>query len=234
MSWLEDALSRCSLTPDVEEYLVGRGASDETIAAEGCVTWSPAEEPSPDENFRKRYGSRGERLDGFLVCPVRSPKGALIGFEARDTKVKFISDWREPAAAWNPFFLGTRRAVGRLWDGGDAWIVEGFFDLCPLEWAVPKKDAVLATVTAKLSDRHVDFLRRFCRGWVHMVYDRDEGGRRGTVGGVDNSGKRIWGALDVLRRVGLKCRDVPYTGGKDPGEIWDKGGVAALKAAFPT
>ena len=212
---------------------MGRGAKDETIAGEKCVTWQKLEEPSPDPVFRKRYGAFGEDLAGFLICPVWSPKGALIGMEARDPAVKFISDWRELAAAWNPFFLGMHRAAEKLWAGGDAWIVEGFFDICPLEWIVPPSDVVLATVRAKLSERHIEFLRRFCRGWVHMVYDRDEAGVHGTHGYIDKAGKKHWGALDVLRRAGLKCRDIPYSGAKDPGEIWDRGGLKALKAAFP-
>jgi hypothetical protein len=234
MGWLSEAVAKCALTSDMEEYLYGRGAQEATILDEGCVTWHRLEEPSPDPVFAKRYGNFGERLEGFLVIPVRSPKGSFIGMEARNISVKYLSDWREVEAEWNPFMIGTRRAVEKLWAGGDAWIVEGFFDKCPLEWVVPSGDAVLATVTAKLAIRHVEFLRRHCRGWVHMVYDRDEAGRRGSEGYADSSNKRHWGALDALRRVGLKCRDVPYSGGKDPGELWDRGGVQALKAAFPT
>ena len=120
-----------------------------------------------------------------------------------------------------------------IWSGGDVWICEGLFDKFPLEWAVPSGDAVLATVRAKLSDSHVEFLRRFCTGTIHMVYDRDETGRKATVGWVDaETGRKRYGALDALKRVGLKCVDVQYRGGKDPGEIWDHGGAAAVKAAF--
>lgn len=231
-SWLEKALAACVLTDSVEGYLLGRGAKEITIAAEGIVTWCPPVDPAPDPDFRKAHGEHGERLEGYLVCPVRSPRGSLIGFESRATHVKRIVDYRLPEAAWNPFWLGTRKAMPALWAGGDAWIVEGLFDMCPLEWAVPGTDAVLASVRAKLSKKHVEFLQRFCKGWVHMVYDRDATGRKSTVGWVDETGKHRYGALDVLQRVGLKCRDVFYSGGKDPGELWDKGGVAAIRAAF--
>ena len=232
MSWLEQSLATCSLTPEVESYLLGRGAKPVSIQREGIVTWQAQDVPLPDEEFRKRYGSRGEALVGALVCPVRSPRGKLIGFEARSIREKRISDYRLHEAAWNPFFLGTKNAVEKLWMGGDAWIVEGLFDLFPLEWAVPSTDAVLATVRARLSVSHVEFLRRFCRGLVNMVYDRDETGRKGITGWVDETGKKRWGALQSLGRVGLKCRDVPYGGGKDPGEIWDRGGVEALRKTF--
>ena len=233
MNWLAEIIADCALTEDVEDYLLGRGAKEETIRAEGFVTWKPSAKPIPDETFCKRYGLHGERIEGYLVTPVRSPKGGLIGFEARCIHQKLISDYRLPEAAWNPFWLGTRRAMPKIWAGGDVWITEGLFDLCPLEWAVPSKDAVLASVRARLSRSHVEFLRRFCRGWVNMVYDRDTAGRQGTVGWVDETGKRRYGAVDNLRRAGLTCRDVAYHGGKDPGEIWNSGGVKAIQAAFP-
>jgi len=83
-----------------------------------------------------------------------------------------------------------------------------------------------------LGRMHIEFLRRFCRGWVHMVYDQDPTGRKATTGFRDDTGKWTPGALDNLKRVGLRCEDVPYSGGKDPGEIWDKGGIAQLRTAF--
>jgi len=232
MTWLADALSNCNLTDEVEGYLLGRGAKEQSIQREEIITWQSTEIDVPEPIFCKRYGARGEMLRGMLICPVRSPRGRLIGFEGRSIHKKFITDYRLPEAAWNPFWIGTSRAVEKLWKGGDVWIVEGMFDLFPLEWAVPPGDAVLASVRAHLSRSHVEFLQRLCQGWVHMVYDRDETGRIATVGGIDKHGKEIWGAMKTLKRVGLKCRDVPYTGGKDPGEIWDQGGQAAMVAVF--
>jgi len=233
MSWLSDALEMCELSEKVEEHLLGRGLKESTIASEGMVAWTPTEEPVPDIMFAKHYGLHGESLRGMVVCPVWSPKGSVIGFEARAIDKKFITDYRLPKAAWNPFWLGTKGAMEKIWAGGDVWIGEGLFDKAALEWAIPETDAILASVTAKLSKRHVDFLKRFCVGRVHMVYDRDETGRRGVLGYTDKTGKKYWGALESLQFVGLKCRDVVYQGGKDPGEIWDVGGVSAVKKAFP-
>ena len=232
MSWLSEALGSCTLTDDVEGYFLGRGAKQDSIESEGIVTWQRLDSPAPDPAFRVMAGSYGERFVGYAVCPVWSPRGTLIGFEARNIQRKYIRDYRLPEAAWNPFFIGMRRALPKLWAGGDAWIVEGQFDLYPLEWAVPETDAVLATVRAKLSKWHLEFLRRYCQGWVHMVYDRDETGQKATFGYSTEDGKRRMGALDALQRVGLKSRDVPFTGGKDPGEIWDQGGVKAVQAVF--
>ena len=232
VSWLSEALTSCELTEEGEGYLLGRGVRPEFIASEGLTVWKPTAEPVPDETFRKQYGPCGEYLDGWVICPVYSPRGRVIGFEGRRTDIKKITDYRLAEAAWNPFWLGLRTAMPLIWAGGDVWVGEGLFDMTPLQWVVPEGDAVLASVRAKLSWWHVEFLRRFCKGWVHMVYDRDEAGRKGVHGYTDSTGKRRWGALQSLKRVGLECREVTYSGGSDPGEIWDRGGAEALRSAF--
>jgi len=236
VSWLAKALAECELTDDVEGYLLGRAAKEESYRALGVVTWQiPYEKDLGDEAFHKKYGPpKGLKIEGWLVCPVYSPKGKVLGFEARNTQEKALSEFLLPEAAWNPVWLGLcPETMGRIWGGSDVWITEGLFDKFPMEWIIPESDVALATLRARLTDKHVEFLRRFCRGWVHLVYDMDEQGRKATHGWTDQTGKRRWGAVDKLRRVGIKCRDVPYTGGKDPGEIWDRGGVEGLRAAFP-
>jgi DNA primase len=239
-TWLENALlTPGTLTEEAEGYLRGRGMRGDTIQRLHLGLWVPPDVEAPDEGFRKRYGPHGEVLAGRLVCPFFSPRGKVIGFEGRTWQWKDdkrITDYRTMEAAWNPVFLGlTEETVRRLWEGGDAWVVEGLFDLAPMERIVPGRDSVLATVRAKLSDAHIEFLRRMLRrgASVHMVYDNDETGRKQTHGWEDTkTGKRRWGALEVLERVGLNSRDVPYRGGKDPGEVWDRGGENALRQAF--
>lgn len=238
--WLRAALKPKGPLPEAAEgYLLGRGMRERTIHRLGITLWTPPQTPAPDEAFRERYGEngRGEYLAGRLVCPALSPRGDLLGFEARSWQgEKRITDYRLPEASWNPFFLGlTPEAMRKLWDGGDVWIVEGLFDLAPMERVVPGKDVVLATVRAKLSDAHIAFLKRILKpsAMVHMVYDNDETGRKQIDGWVDEkTGKRRWGALQRLGHVGVGCRDIPYRGGKDPGEIWDTGGEEALRRAF--
>lgn len=219
--WLNESLSACTLTEPVEEYLLSRGAREASYLEMGIKTWQPPSSQAPCELFRKRYGNRGERLQGCLVTPFHSPSGKLVGFEARRTTKKWISDYRlMPECKWLPIWLGTNRAMQKLWDGGSVWVVEGLFDLFALEWVIPETDAVLASVRAALSYAHVQFLRRFA-GYVHMVYDEDETGREGNEK-----------AIFSLNRVKVQCGEVRYCGGKDPGEIWDRGGEEALHLAF--
>lgn len=234
MGWLSEALAACTLSDEGEGYLLGRGAKQESIAALGCVTWEPASTPSPDPSW-KRYGpeGRGEYLAGRLIIPMLSPRGDVLGFEARRMDVKDVTRYLLPEASWNPVWMGmSLSAMQRIWAGGDIWIGEGIFDVFPLEWAIPPTDVALGSGRAKLTPKHVEFLRRFCRGWVNIVYDNDETGRKGVHGWVDETGKRRWGALQQLRHVGVNARHIPYTGGKDPGELWDRFGPKGVRAEF--
>jgi len=231
-AWLSEALQTLTLTSEVEEYLLGRGTRESTILAEGLVTWKPLKTAAPDPTFRSQYGEHGEKLDGMLVIPVRSPRGVLLGFEARNIYQKRILDYRLAAAKYLPFFIGTRRAMSAIWAGADIWIVEGFFDLTALEWGIPPGHVVLATVRANLTRQQLEFLRRFCKGRVHMAYDMDPTGRKAVEGWDDDQKKHHPGAIELLERVGLPCSNEKYDGGKDPGEIWDHGGEAAIRATF--
>jgi len=235
MTWLSDALEAFPLTPEVEEYLYRRGAKEASVQEMGVRTWGSLPEAAPDSVFRQRHGAKGEGLTGMLVCPLRSPRSAIIGFEARSIFEKKVSRYLLPEATWNPIWVGmTPTAMKRVWAGGQVWIVEGLFDLFPLEWVLPPSVVVFGTGRAKLSDKHVEFLVRFCRGLVTLAYDNDPTGQKGMHGWTEpDTGKRHWGAKDTLDRVGVMNRIFPYSGGKDPGEIWEAGGVPALKRAFP-
>ena len=235
MIWLENALAQCTLTDDAEGYLLGRGVREESIQEIGFKTWASPEEV-PDVSFKARYkpyNDEGADLEGYLIAPLRSPRGTLLGIEGRSIRDKALSRYLLPNASWNPIWLGmTPEKMARIWAGGDVWVSEGTFDLTPLEWVIPSTDVSLGSGRAKLSDKHIEFLRRFCKGWVYIVYDNDEAGRKGTHGWVDETGKERWGAIQKLERVGLRNRAISFRGGKDPGEIWDRGGIEGLKTAF--
>lgn len=221
-SWIQKALSQCQMSPKVEAYAMGRGASEESLSDLRVRTWTPYEEEvCPDPGFARRYGAHGEGLTGFLVAPYYAPWGAVMGFEARRVDRKVISDVRAPAAKrWCPIFLGlTPQAMRKIWEGSAVWLTEGLFDMFALQWVV--NGVVLATVTANLSRSQTRFLARYMNNRVHIVYDRDKPGQEGS------EKASYW-----LSRHGIDHEVVSYRGGTDPGEIWDKGGQRALKEAF--
>lgn len=243
--WLETALMSFSLSEDAEGYLLGRGVRESRIRDIGICVWDSRalSTDAPDVLFREGdgetrkggHGRRGERLNGRLCIPIRSPRGSLIGIEARTWQGdKRVTQYLLPEANWNPVFIGLTPAVmQKVYAGGSVWVGEGLFDAGPLEHIIPSQDVALATLRARISDRHATFFRRFCRGWVNMVYDNDKTGRDQTVGYTDAAtNKHRFGALEILSRVGVRVRDIPYRGGKDPGAIWDQGGVVGLRHAF--
>jgi hypothetical protein len=231
--WLKDALAEQVLSEELEGYLLGRGGQAGTISEMGLCTWQPLSFDVPEPTFVGWYGSRGERLEGNLVIPLRSPRGSLIGIQAREVSKKKITRYLLPSAAWNPLWIGMGRALPKIWAGGTIWICEGLFDLFALEWVIPEGDAVLAAIRAKLTRKQVQCLKRW-GNYVNMVFDKDEAGKKGVHGYVDDTGREVWGALRSLRHENIPCRDYPYIGGSkdDPGSIWNKGGVEALQHAF--
>jgi len=230
--WLSDHLRNLSLSEEAEGYLLGRGATPEAIEHFRFVEWVPANTTAPDPLFRERYGNRGERWTGRLVYPLLSPSGGLIGVEARSMAEKAISEFRTPEARWNPVMVNAPEAARKMWEGGSVWVTEGIFDLLPMRMIVPDTDVVIATLTARLSRSHLDFLTRFLQNQVYMVYDNDATGRKATLGWEDEkTGKKHPGALTLLRKSGLRATDYRYRG-KDPGEVWSAGGIRNMRRVF--
>ena len=219
-TWLIEAIQACTLPPQAETYLFGRGVSSDMISDLGLCVWQNLATPAPHEEFCKKYGSRGQKLAGWLVTPLYSPRSKLVGFEARSMKEKRVSRFLLGQAAWNPVWIGIQDAMPKIWDGGAVWIVEGVFDLTAMRRVVSQRDAVLSSLQARVTDEHLTFLKRFVSS-VNMVYDHDEAGRRATRKALSN-----------MRKIGIPCRDIPYRNGKDPGEIWEKFGDGGLRSAF--
>jgi len=177
-------------------------------------------DPAPDPDFREKYEDHGGFFEGRLILPLYTPRGQLCGWDSRATTYKSASRFILPRARWNPTFVGMPRMMPRIWARQPVWIAEGLFDLFALEQLYPDA-AILGAGTARLVPSQLDFLQRFASE-VNLVFDRDKTGREGTEK-----------ALKDLRYRRVECRDIPYRGGKDPGEIWDSGGLTALRECFP-
>ncbi len=230
--WLTEATSQAAsnLTTEAEGYVLGRGIPAPLMSDIGIGVWQAPGSRSPDSSFRGWTGA--------LVIPTYSPRQQLVGVEFRSWvrgAAKAVKKYHLPEAAWIPTFIGlTDSAFRRIWDGGDVWIVEGVFDLA-LAHVVPSQDVVLASAGAALRKKHLRFLQRYVSSaaCVHLVFDEDETGRKQATGFTDDrSGKWVPGVPQRLERVGVRCRDVRYRGGKDPGEVWDRGGKASLSRTF--
>ena len=238
--WLTTAILEAAerVPEELEGYILGRGLPTALMEEMRIGLWEPPSEKAPDESYRKQNGARGEFRKGWMSVPYWSPRGRLVGVEYRTwsfDEEKRVRDYRLPESNWIPVFIGlTPSNLQKIWDGGDIWLVEGLFDIS-LQHVVPKGDVVLACGTARLSRLGLNFIKRFLApgAMVHVAFDEDETGRK-QVDGFTNeeNGKWIPGVPDRLQRVGVRTRAVRYLGGKDPGEIWEKGGRSALSTAF--
>lgn len=239
-NWLTKAvLSAASrLSEEAEGFALGRGLQLSLLREMQIGVWSAPGDKAPDEIFRKYHRGNGESREGWLCIPYWSPRGLLVGCEFRTWGIgveKEVRDYRLPESKWVPAFIGlTPSTLQKIWEGGDVWLVEGVFDMA-LQHAVPDKDVVLACGTARVSRLQLSFLQRFLspQAMVHCAFDMDETGRK-QINGFEDEETHRWipGVPDRLERVGVRSRAVAYPGGKDPGEIWEKGGRSALQRAF--
>lgn len=233
--WLERALELSGLSEDGLHYLMGRGATPEVIEKWGIKTFDAPEEPFPDQRLHDHYGPHFERFEGKLVYPLLGPRGQLLGIDTRSIDQKDDDRYLLPESRWNPVWIGMiPDTMQAIYEGRDIIIVEGRFDVYPMYHVVGNR-AVLGSATAHLSWAHVEFLRRWARrqlrrgqtsagrgGHVYIVYDQDDTGRHGTDDALRKLGQR-----------GVECSEIRYgRKGDDPGTIWDRGGVEALREAF--
>lgn len=210
-------------------YLERRGVGPSVMGRVDVGIWVPPATVAPDSSFRARCGPRGEKIAGRIVLPLYTPRGEIMGIEAR-SMTKELTGYRVPHTKWAPAWVTTKNPSEGLWNNGRAWIVEGFFDLAALVRVVPEADVVIATLRAGMNRIQIEHLRRFCRGGVVVAYDNDEAGRRATHG-YQEGGRRKFGIVDYIEREGLHVTACRYLG-KDPGDIWLNKGDRGLLQAF--
>ena len=100
VSWIEQGLTPCS--EKHLAYLNGRGVDEDTTIS--FYTWKCPPTPSPCQRFTLNFGTTGNRIEGHLIIPIYTPRGGLIGFEARDFDgegKKKVLQYRTTQAQWN-------------------------------------------------------------------------------------------------------------------------------------
>jgi len=230
-AWIAEGIQ--PVTDEMFSYLRRRGFDSALVADLGLGVWLPPSTPSPDSGFNKRYGSRGQALEGHLAIPLRSSLGDVVGLDTREVKTKRITGYRLPKAKWVPVWIQTPNASKCLWNGGRAWLVEGLFDLAALQRNLPIGDAIFATQRAALTYNQAIHLARVGKGGVIIAYDNDEAGKRGTMGWTDTeTGKRYRGAKELLSQLGVSEIQICRYLGKDPGDVWLRHGDIGLKNNF--
>ncbi len=219
------------LTEEAQGFLLGRGLPLRLVEGLGTGLWVD------DEPGRALVGGLSPVVKGWLATPLRAPDGADLGLEFRRWDgQKAIREWRRPEAAWTPCFLGVwPDYLYRIAEGCDVWLVEGLFDMA-LSHVVAHPHVVLATGSASVDPDQLRFLDRFLdksRATVRLAFDMDKAGRDAIRGGYSDRLRRdVEGVLAKMSRLSIPCHEIRFAGGKDPGEVWDRGGKRALTEAF--
>lgn len=214
MTWMQSLAEYAASRVDerVQDALHGRGVSEEQIARYQ-IGYLQGDLPDavPDDFRRWAY----DKIDDVFLLPLTNALGEVRGFQVRAvTAAKaryhdYLPDKREAC------FFGLGLAAPAMWESRSVFLVEGAFDLFPIQRAFP---AVVATLTARTGLGLVRVLRRLVdRVWIG--YDMDAPGRRGCSEFVRDFG----GDFEVYIVSYPKLDNV-----KDPGELWEAWGDSRL------
>jgi DNA primase len=119
--------------------------------------------------------------------------------------------------------FGLAQAIPHIWRTRSVFLVEGAFDLFPIQRHVPQ---VVATLTARVVDALVRVLRRLVRR-IWLGYDMDETGRRGSDRFIKAHGDDF---EDVSIIEYPKVKMISGKLIKDPGDLWEAWGDTQLGA----
>jgi DNA primase len=195
-------------------YLRGRGHHDDAIQAAGLA----------------RISSRGTLIDHFrdrAMLPVHDGQGNLAGFIGRvrpgaaPAVPKYLNGPATSTYQKGDLLFGLHQAGGHLACGATPVIVEGPFDAIAVTLADPGRYAGLAPCGTALTSRQAAALSRAAdlrHTGVLVAFDDDTAGRKAAV--------RAYG---ILRPISDRLQSVTLAG-KDPAEILETEGAAALQA----
>ena len=235
MTWLDD-LTRSAqeqLTDRVRDSLYARGVSDEQMALYK-IGYLNRELPAADySELFLEWSGQGSRLGDVIVLPLTNAIGVIRGLQFRRVSREPTNSRRSP---YMDFFeqpqdeavlFGLGQAMPHIWKSQSVYLVEGAFDLFPIQRVFP---GVLATLTAKVPDS----LDRLLRRLVHRIWlgwDADPTGRKNTLLFSKTHGRDF----DVR---GILYPQVQMVGTdkltKDPGELWETWGETRFQEHLRT
>jgi len=218
MSWVQNlAVFAASLLTDRErEALLSRGVSNEQID-EFQIGYLNKDLPTGMPGHFLEWSEGGQKLNDVFVFPLTTTLGEIRGFQFRHVTrgrkeyMDFFLDRHEPC------LFGLHQAIEAIWAAKAVYLVEGVFDLMPIQRAVPY---VLATLTAYTNNQTARLLRRLVRR-VWLGYDMDAGGEKGHKVFQKKHGDEFEVYIVEYPKVNGKQMN-------DPGDLWEAWGDARL------
>lgn len=226
MTWLDDlvAFAQTRLDDRAREALWGRGVTDEQMVLYriGHLNSILPSLPMPDAKEFCEWARTDGRIDDVFVLPLTNALGQIQGVQFRHIDVKrkgyreFVLDRDEPV------YFGLAQAVEAIWKSERAFIVEGAFDVFPVQRAVPY---TFATLTARVPEQLIRFLRRLV-SHVSLGYDMDKTGRAACSRFSSAHGADF--DVQIIDYPPARLADGKLA--KDPSEIWEAWGDERLQA----
>ena len=220
MTWLEGlALSATQgLDGRVREALYARGVTDEQIVAfrigyldrrlpdlaysQAFLNWSSHSNAAP-----------GSKLDDVFVLPLTNTLGQVKGFQfrhverARGGYMDFIAEKGEAV------LFGLDQAMPHIWKSRSVWLVEGAFDLFPVQRCYPP---TVATLTNRVVTPLVRILRRLV-DQIWVGYDMDKPGRDACARFAKHHGHEF--GVGIVKYPQVTTLDGSVI--KDPADLWE-------------
>jgi len=217
VTWLDELVDAAHLGLDdrCREELLGRGVSDEQIRLFrlGYLNGEPS---VGDGRFRAWCRENPRRVQDVFVFPLTNTLGEVRGIQIRAVDRARKGYQKYVVRTGEPVLFGLGQAAEAMFRLGEVLVVEGTFDLFPLQRFVPH---VVATLTARVPDNFVPTLRRVVNR-VWLGYDMDEAGSYGARRFEIQHGSEF-----ELRRLSFPSVHMPDGKlAKDPGDVWEAWG----------
>jgi len=218
MTWIQNLIqfSTSQITSREREALWARGVTDDQIKL-FQIGYLNKEFPIGIPEYFLQWAQKF-KLDDVFVFPLTTTLGEVRGFQFRHVVrerlgyMDFFEDRREPC------LFGLHQAIESMWTSRSVYLVEGVFDLCPIQRAVP---FVVATMTAFTTQQTARLIRRLVQR-VWLGYDMDASGKDGCTDFQIRYGKKF----ETVYRMAY-----PKVNGKqmkDPGDLWENWGDSQL------
>jgi DNA primase len=204
-----------NLTDSAREFLYGRGVTDEQIEKYQIGYVDNFVPPHANTEAFRVWSGGGSKLSNVLVFPLTNVLGEVKGFQFKPAtrSVREYMDYFEGEVD-EPVFFGLAQAMPKVWETKSVWLVEGIFDLFPIQRYF---EAAFPTMTARVTDSLVRLMRRFVsKVWVG--YDSDKKGRDAAWTFVKAHGKEFDAQIVNYPRLPIPGSDKVT---KDPGDLWE-------------
>jgi DNA primase len=210
MNWAQDlvSFSASQLTSREREALCARGVTDDQIEMFQIGYLNKSLPEGLPEEFLK-WSQNGEKLNDTFIFPLTTALGDIKGFQFRSVKRDHSKYMDYFLGHCEPCLFGLHQAIKPMWENRTVYLVEGVFDLFPIQRAVP---FVISTLTSRASGQIVRFLRRVVTK-VWLGYDMDDAGRKGCAEFKKRYGHSFEVYIMTYPKVGKKK--------VDPGELWE-------------